>query len=248
MPDPVMGTIAAVGGTSLVSGLLGAKAQEKAAEAQVAGNIQAARLQQEAGRESIAELRRQYDITRGDILEERKYQRSGAIPYREAGEEALGQLRGVFAGDVDPTDALEKTPGYQFQLGQGQRALESSAAARGGLLSGRALQESQQLGQGLAQGTYRNYLGDLFKMAGYGPTVSGVGQGMTGQLAGLGQTTSRGIADTLTQGGLTQARLAAQSGQARASAYAADPWGQAFGSISELGAGYLGTQAYQRPR
>ena len=245
MPDPISATL--VAGGTLVSGFMGAKSQESAAEAQVSGNIEAARLQAEAQRESIAEQRRQYDISRGDILEERGYQRAGALPYREAGQQALGQLRGVFGGDVDPTAALEATPGYQFQLAQGQRALETSAAARGGLLSGRALQESQQLGQGLAQGTYRNYLSDLFKMAGYGPAVSGVGQGMTGQLGSLGQAAAGNISGALMQGGQVQANLAAQSGQALSSAYAANPWGGALNQAMNLGVGYLGSQSYRQP-
>lgn len=47
-------------------------------------------------------------------------------------------------------------PGYQFRLEQGQQALERSQAARGGLLSGRALRETQELGQGLADQSYQD--------------------------------------------------------------------------------------------
>ena len=42
---------------------------------------------------------------------------------------------------------LQATPGYQFQLEQGQKQLDQSAAARGGLLSGAQLQAAQQFGQ-----------------------------------------------------------------------------------------------------
>lgn len=42
---------------------------------------------------------------------------------------------------------LQATPGYQFQLEQGQKQLNQSAAARGGLLSGAQLQAAQQFGQ-----------------------------------------------------------------------------------------------------
>lgn len=244
MPDPLMGVMA---GGSIISGFLSSKSQKSAAKAQVAGNIQAAQLQAESQRDAIEEQRRQYDISRGDLLEEREYQRAGALPYREAGQESLGQLRGLFSGDVDPTAAIEATPGYQFQVEQGRKSLESSAAARGGLLSGRALQESQQIGQGLAQGGYRNYLSDLFKMAGYGPQVAGAGQGMTSQMGILGQETSGNIAGYLSKGGLVQANLAAQSGQARASAYAANPWGNAFNSFANAASIRLGEQSYLPP-
>lgn len=42
---------------------------------------------------------------------------------------------------------LQATPGYQFQLQQGQKELAQSAAARGGLLSGAQLQAAQGFGQ-----------------------------------------------------------------------------------------------------
>jgi len=42
---------------------------------------------------------------------------------------------------------LQATPGYQFQLQQGQKQIDQSAAARGGMLSGAQLQASQQFGQ-----------------------------------------------------------------------------------------------------
>jgi len=42
---------------------------------------------------------------------------------------------------------LQATPGYQFQLQQGQKQLDQTAAARGGLLSGSQLQAAQQFGQ-----------------------------------------------------------------------------------------------------
>jgi hypothetical protein len=42
---------------------------------------------------------------------------------------------------------LQATPGYQFQLQQGQQALNQSAAARGGMLSGAQLKAAQGFGQ-----------------------------------------------------------------------------------------------------
>lgn len=51
---------------------------------------------------------------------------------------------------------LQATPGYQFQLQQGQKQLDQSAAARGGLLSGSQLQASQQFGQKQAATGFQN--------------------------------------------------------------------------------------------
>lgn len=45
---------------------------------------------------------------------------------------------------------IQNDPSFQFQMQQGTKALERSAAARGTLLTGRTLQELTRFGQGLA--------------------------------------------------------------------------------------------------
>src|SRR5664279_5795582 len=51
---------------------------------------------------------------------------------------------------------LEKTPGYQFQLGQGLAATQNSAAARGLGVSGSALKGAATFATGLADSNYQN--------------------------------------------------------------------------------------------
>ena len=51
---------------------------------------------------------------------------------------------------------LQATPGYQYQLQQGQKQVNQSAAATGGMLSGAQLQASQQLGQNMAATGFQN--------------------------------------------------------------------------------------------
>lgn len=63
---------------------------------------------------------------------------------------------------------FEATPGYQFQLEQGQNALERSQAARGTSLGGAAMKEAMRFGQGLASQEYGNYYNRLSGMAGFG--------------------------------------------------------------------------------
>ncbi len=74
---------------------------------------------------------------------------------------------GVFApaGGTDFTGATEfrltpeqlaQTPGYQFALDQGNRAIQASSAARGGLLSGASVKAAQRFATGLADNTYMN--------------------------------------------------------------------------------------------
>ena len=51
---------------------------------------------------------------------------------------------------------LQATPGYQFQLQQGQQALGQTAASRGGLLSGAQMKASQNYAQNQASTGFQN--------------------------------------------------------------------------------------------
>ena len=57
---------------------------------------------------------------------------------------------------------FQADPGYAFTLAQGNKQMNATAAARGGLISGNALTAGQQYGQGLGstyyQQAYNNYL------------------------------------------------------------------------------------------
>lgn len=58
---------------------------------------------------------------------------------------------------ASPTNVTEQNdPGYQFRLEQGQKAIERSAAARGGLLTGGTLKDLTNYGQDLASNEYGN--------------------------------------------------------------------------------------------
>jgi hypothetical protein len=105
--------------------------------------------------------------------------RGNASPYMQAGGAAVNQL-GSFYGlpgyqSMDPTafsNMLTSLPGYQFNLTQGVKAIDASAASKGLLNSGATGQALTQFGQGLAGNYLNNYV-----------------QGLTG-LAGLGQNTA----------------------------------------------------------
>jgi hypothetical protein len=51
---------------------------------------------------------------------------------------------------------FQADPGYAFRMAEGMKALERSAAARGGLLSGATLRGTQRFGQDLASQEYQN--------------------------------------------------------------------------------------------
>lgn len=63
---------------------------------------------------------------------------------------------------------IEATPGYQFQMDQGTKAIERQGAAAGMLGSGNTLTALTNYGQGLAQNFYGVYMDNLAKIVGEG--------------------------------------------------------------------------------
>ena len=91
-------------------------------------------------------------------------------PYVDAGKQTIGQLAeglkagGDFNRQFTAAD-FQADPGYQFRQDQGQKAVERSAAAKGGALSGAAIKGASEYGQNLAsqeyQSAYQRYNNDL---------------------------------------------------------------------------------------
>jgi hypothetical protein len=128
----------------LGSALIGANATSRASKAQVAGADQATQLQREM-------FNKQLELQQ---------------PFQEAGVNALAKMqKGVVSDYMDPS--------YQFRLGEGMKALERQAAARGGLISGGALKAAQRYGQDYASQEFGNAYNRLAAMAGVGQTATG---------------------------------------------------------------------------
>lgn len=137
MPFPLAAAI--IGGSSIVSGLLGKKA----------GDAQA-----DAANASVAEQRRQFDLIRQDYA-----------PYLEAGTNALGRLSSASEGDLS---AFQQSPDYNFVRSEGIRDIGNSFA-RGGLgQSGNALRALTQYNQNLASGEFGNWWNRQAGLAGVG--------------------------------------------------------------------------------
>src|SRR5690348_13405751 len=60
-------------------------------------------------------------------------------PYKKAGKGALGDLQDMLAKGFNPGD-LTQTPGFQFQLEQGDRAVQQGAGLQGSPFSGNTMQ------------------------------------------------------------------------------------------------------------
>jgi hypothetical protein len=106
-------------------------------------------------------------------------------------------------------------PGYAFRLAEGNKALERSAAARGGLLSGAALKSTARYSQGMASQEYGNaydrYNTNQTNLYNRLAGLSGTGQTSAGQLGQAG-----GNAADLYGQGLTAAAYQKATGQTAA--------------------------------
>jgi hypothetical protein len=96
--------------------------------------------------------------------------RADLEPWRTAGQGALtGVQNAAGLNGQDGYDAAMKgfhtSPGYQFQLDQGLRAVDAGAAAQGFGRSGAVLKAEQTFGTGLADKEFTDYYNRLFNLS-----------------------------------------------------------------------------------
>lgn len=194
-------------------------AGDKAAAAYTTASDKASGIYKTAADQSIAMQQGQYQQNRADLS-----------PYRDAGVNANNQLQAqlpfLTAPIVMDQAALEKTPGYQFNLTQGLKAVQNSAAARGLGTSGAALKGASTFATGLADSTYQNQ----FNNANTNNTntynrLKGLVD--TGETAAA-QTSAFGTQAALTSG---QSALAGATGQGNALMSAASGTGAAYTGV-----------------
>jgi hypothetical protein len=190
---------------------------------------------------------------KAQLAQERMFQEQKALqePFRQAGltaQEQIMQLLGVggdataagygsLAKPFGQTD-FEQDPGYAFRQAEGMKALERSAAARGGLLSGGTMKGIQRFGQDLASQEYGNAFNryQIERAARLNPLQS---------LMGSGQSATNVLTGAAGQAGQNEAANLYGAGQARASGYvtSANALGGALGSIGQAAASYPLMQA-----
>ena len=130
------------------------------------------------------------DTARGDVLD--SYENindahGGILERSDAAEGKIADMLGVGKNEYD-TSELTKTPGYNFQFEQGNRALQNSAV--GTSLSGDQSRKTIEYGQGFAQSYFSKRISDLNILAQLGSFSRGQFTTATsaagGQLAALG--------------------------------------------------------------
>lgn len=186
------GVATAIVATSLYS----ANQAGKAADKQVGAARDAAALQNE-----------QFQQTREDQM-----------PWMKAGERALNKLEGAVDYTPFGMDQFKADPGYAFRLSEGQKSLDRSAAARGGLISGGALKAATRYGQDMGSQEYTNafnrYQTERATKLQPLQSLAGVGQTTANQLGQAGASNAANVGNLMTGG--AAAAAAGQVGQANA--------------------------------
>lgn len=168
---------------AIFSSLIGGHFSGKASDAQTQANQQAMLMQW-----------MMYQQSRKDYA-----------PWREAGTEAINQLSNMV--QQGPGKYTE-SPGYEFRLKEGQRAIEGSAAARGSVLSGAAQKAALRYGQDYATNDYDNFLARYYQSL--TPYQS---------LAGLGMTATQGTVNANTNAANQMGQYLQNMGNAQATGY-----------------------------
>lgn len=143
-------------------------------------------------------------------------------PYAAAGGNALTALQaglgigpgggGVGTGSLNTpftTADFHNSPGYQFQVQQGENAVLNNASATGGVKSGNTLKALTQFGQGTANQDYWNaynaYVGQQNQQFNQLNSVVGTGANAVNNTATFGQNTANNVANNTIGAGNAQA-------------------------------------------
>src|SRR4030095_4612225 len=178
-------------------------------------------------------------------------------PLAGGGGPGYGPSGGLFGLGVSLPSMQDFTgsPGYQFRLGEGLKALERSAAARGTLLTGGTLKGLERYGQGFASNEFANEYARRLGESKLGLEAQGqranqlsdlarIGVREAGQQAGLGSTyagqagdllggQARSMADLITQQGNAQSQGTISQGNA---------WQQGLGGVTNAAQQYYLTR------
>jgi len=178
---------AVVGAATVAGSVYSSKQAGKAAKTQAASADRASQIQQE-----------NFEQTRKDLM-----------PYKQAGDTSLSQLMGQMTPDgyfnqTYTGQDIYSDPSYQFRLQQGQDAIQSSAAAKGGLLTGATLKALQNYGQESASQEYSNaynrFNADQTNRYNRLSNLVGIGQNAAAQVGNAGAQTAQAVANNTMAG------------------------------------------------
>ena len=169
-------------------------------------------------------------------LQRRMYEEGVARqqPWLQAGQNALAKLQTAAEYTPFGMTQFQADPGYAFRLAEGQKALERSAAARGGLLSGATGKALTRYGQEMGSQEYLNAFNryQAERQARLGPlqSLAGVGQTSAQNLGAMGGTYGANVGNALINQGYTAGQAGLAGAAARQSMYG--NIGSALGQIT----------------
>jgi hypothetical protein len=223
-----LGIAGAVGGATI-----GAVGANKAAGTQARAAMSAEQLQAQQAQDALDFQKQQYAD-----------QQKNQLPFLQAGQGAITKLSDLVNNGGFPAwnqtfqaptaDQARQTPGYQFAQQQGQQAIQNSAAARGGLLSGNTATDLEKYSQGLADTNYQNVYNNALQsyQQNYNQyqqnqanqfnryaSLAGVGQQSANTLGQQGQQAAGNVANISLQSGAQQGADINNAAAARASGY-----------------------------
>lgn len=228
----------------IVGGILGSRASGNAANAQVQAANHAADVQQQLGNRALQ--------FQQDVWNQQQQNEAPFIQQGQSAVNALGQLlqqqpleNWNQTWQAPTIEQARQSPGYQFQMQEGLKALQRSAAAKGNLMTGGTAKAIEQYGQGLADSNYQQVYNRALNdyQTNYGTWLNKYNQ--VASLAGLGQTANQALgamgSNAADNNSRTSLGLGQQlgndymnAGNARASGYinSANAWNGALGGAT----------------
>lgn len=183
-----------VAGATVAAAVVGGAVQADSAS-------KASYAQRKAAADANATQQDQYNQTRED-----------QAPYRAlASEVGLPGIRNFLSSNNNQitTDQVLSEPGYQFGLSQGNKNIQGTAAARGGLYSGATLKALNKFGGDYATGRYNDTYNRMetsrTNQFNRFATAAGIGQTANNQVAGAGQNFANNVSSNLIGAGNAQA-------------------------------------------
>lgn len=223
------------GGAMLAGSLIASDAAGNASDAQVQGSRESTAAQERITDKQIAAQERALNQQLAAQKEAMDRQIALQEPWRQAGQTALNKLMPLSLNyQKFGMDQFQQDPGYAFRLSEGQKAIERSAAARSGLISGTGLKAAARYGQEMGSQEYNNafnrYQTERASQLQPLQSLAGVGQSATNQMGsaagayGAGASNAYGAAGAGASNaygnlGAVEGANAINAGNARASGY-----------------------------
>lgn len=187
-------------GIPAITGLIGGAASLIGGNAQADATTRAAKIQADAANNAT-------QLQRDQVTQ----QRADSEPFRQGGLNAFNQASDIASNYKPFTFDPNQDPGYQFRLSEGMKAVQNSAATRGGLLSGSTMKAMNNYAQNYASGerqnAFNNYITERDARLNPLLSLAGVGQTANGQMGQAGQNYANnagnlqvGAANALAQG------------------------------------------------